>query len=185
MLKRNFPVILLLLVFVALLDVIYTIPRNAFPTPEISIAPEPEENLQSFTGRVVMPGLDDMYVLENTSGRDIEQVEKFLQGRAAGLHYLATEHFKNLRKSKKSSKHGFKGGDHGSKSDDLLVGVRLSLDSLGQFELKEYVFSNTEDEDFKNRLDEHIKYYWRYTKCASGKLEFWVPIRWLAEYSKN
>lgn len=178
MFKRNFPLILLLIVFAALLDVVVSTHRFIpAPVETLMIAPEPEP-VKSFTGRVVMPNLDDMYVLDNSAGRDLVQLEKFLQGRAAGLHYLASEHFKTIRKSHKKNKRAAKLPPN----SDILVGIRLSLDSLGQFELKEFVFSNTEDQEFKNRLAEHIKYYWRYPRGTAGKLEFWIPIRWFAQY---
>lgn len=167
MIKRNLPLILLFLAFVALLDIVYSIPRNVpNPTEKLSIAPEPEEDARSFTGRVVMPNIDDIYVLENSAGRDIVQLEKFLQGRAAGLHFLAEDYYK------KSKRH----------DEDILVGLRLTLDSLGQFEVSEFLFSNTKDKIFKSRLVDHIKYYWRYPRGTAGKLEFWIPIRWLAKY---
>ena len=175
MIKRNFPLILMFLMFVGLLYVLFSIPRSV-PEPEVPFVPEPKEETTGFSGRVVMPGVDDIYVLENSADRDIEQLVRFLQGRAAGLHYLAAEHFRNLKKNARRSHKKV------ALSDDILVGVRMTLDSLGHFTLDEYVFSNTEDESFKKTLADHIGYYWRYPKSASGKLEFWIPIRWMAEY---
>lgn len=178
MLKRNFPLILLFLVFAAMLGVLFNIPR-AMPKLAAPFVPEPEEETIGFTGRVVMPSFDDIYILENSAERNLEQLEKFLQGRAAGLHYLAAEHFKNLKKNHKKSK-ARKSGD--SAADDIVVGVRMTLDSLGRFKLNEFVFSNTEDEEFKENLVNHVEYYWRYPKSASGTLEFWIPIRWMENY---
>ena len=57
-----------------------------------------------------------------------------------------------------------------------------NLRSHREFSLDEFVFSNTEDEAFKKAFTDHVQYYWRYPKSDSGKLEFWVPIRWMAEY---
>ena len=178
MLKRNFPLILLFLVFAAMLVVLFNIPRSV-PKPAAPFVPEQEEETNGFTGRVVMPGFDDNYILENSAERDLDQLEKFLQGRAAGLHYLAAEHFKKLKKNHKHSK-ARKSGD--SSADDIVVGVRMTLDSLGRFKLNEFVFSNTDDEEFKENLVNHVEYYWRYPKSASGTLEFWIPIRWMEKY---
>jgi len=168
MIKRNFPLLLLLLVFVALLDIIYCIPRKPY-VETVIVAEEPEQDpVESFKGRMVMPNLNDIYVLENSAGRDLMQLEKFLQGRAAGLHYLASEHFKA-----------------GKKKDipkDITLGLRMTLDSLGQFQVEEIMFTDTDDEEFLNRLQEHIKYFWRYPKSTAGILDFWIPIRWRAEY---
>ena len=172
---RNFPLIVMSLVFAGLLYVLFSIPRSV-PKPVVPFVPEPEEDAPGFSGRVVMPGIDDIYVLDNSAGRDIGQLVRFLQGRAAGLHYLAAEHFRNLRKSRRSS------AKKDALADDVLVGVRMTLDSLGRFSLDEFVFSNKEDEAFKKAFTDHVQYYWRYPKSDSGKLEFWVPIRWMAEY---
>lgn len=167
MIKRNFPLILLIIAFLALVNMVLSIPCN--PYVEVTaIAPEPTP-VQSFKGRMVMPNLDDFYVLENSSGRDLVQLDKFLQGRAAGLHYLASEHFRNARKKKGELK-------------DITLGLRLTLDSLGQFQVNEIVFSDTDDEEFLNRLQEHIRYYWRYPRSTGGKLDFWIPIRWRGKY---
>lgn len=169
MFKRNFPLILLLLVFVALFDVMFSVQRYELVAPVV-VEPVPEQNVKSFTGRVVMPKLDDIYVLENSAGRDLVQLERFLQGRAAGLHYLASEHFKALKKQRRAA------------MADVVVGIRVTLDSTGAFNLDEFVFANTGDEEFKQKLADHIKYFWRYPKSTAGKLEFWIPIRWLAKY---
>ncbi len=169
MLKRNIPLILLLLVFVAMLDVLFSVQRYELVAPAV-VEPPVQKNDKSFTGRVVMPRLDDIYVLDNSAGRDLLQLERFLQGRAAGLHYLASEHFKIKKKQKRETR------------PDLVVGIRVTLDSTGVFNLDEFVFSNTNDESFKQKLAEHIKYFWRYPKSTAGKLEFWIPIRWQAKY---
>lgn len=165
MIKRNFPLILLFLVFAGLIYVMLGVPRY-IPEPPPIIEQQPVEG-PSFSGRVVMPNLDDIYVLENSAGVDLQQLEKFLQGRAAGLHYLSSEHFRQIKKNKR---------------EDIVVGVRLTLDSLGVFHFDEFVFSDTDDAQFKSKLADHINYFWRFPKIASGKLVFWIPIRWLAKY---
>jgi len=175
MFRRNFPLIVMFLLFAGMLYVLFSVPRFV-PEPVVPIVPEPEEDPAGFSGRVVMPGIEDIYILDNSAGRDIAQLEKFLSGRAAGLHYLAAEHFRELRKSRRSA------SKKNSGTDDILVGVRMTLDSLGQFTLDEFVFSNTDDETFKKAFSEHVQYYWRYPKSDAGKLEFWIPIRWMAEY---
>ena len=166
MLKRNFPLILLLFVFIAMLDVIYCIPRTS-PVEAPSVVPE-QATGESFRGRVLMPSLDDIYVLDNSSGRDLVQLERFLQGRAAGLHYLASAHFKAARKN--------------GRPKDITLGLRMELDSLGQFRVAEVTFADTDDEAFLDLLQEHVKKFWRYPRSTAGKLDFWIPIRWLAQY---
>ena len=110
-----------------------------------------------------MPSLEEIYVLENTAGRDIAQLEKFIQGRAAGLHWLSQEHFKN------------------KKNGDISLGLHLTVDSLGVFHCMEIMFSDADDAAFEERLVEHIQYFWRYKKSESGKTEFWIPLRWKAK----
>lgn len=165
MVKRNFPLIVLFLIFAGLLYLMVGMPRY-IPEPPPIIEQQPVDG-PSFSGRVVMPNLDDIYVLENSAGVDLQKLEKFLQGRAAGLHYLASEHYRQLKKKDR---------------EDIVVGIRMTLDSLGVFHFDEFVFSDTEDAKFKAKLVDHINYFWRYPRLSSGKLVFWMPIRWLAKY---
>ena len=113
-----------------------------------------------------MPNLDDIYVLDNSAGRDVEALEKYIQGRAAGLHWLGQEHFKK------------KG------ADDIRLGLHLVVDSLGIFSCKEILFSDADDETFEQKLKDHIEYFWRYKKSENGVTDFWIPLRWKAKYSK-
>ncbi|MCQ2105219.1 MAG: hypothetical protein MJZ26_05450 [Fibrobacter sp.] len=166
MLKRNFLLILLVGSFVALLAIPFSVKTSKVLPP--SIEPVSEENVQSFTGRMVMPSLDDFYVLENSAGRDLAQLEKYLQGRAAGLHWLASEHFKKQKKSKNKS--------------DVYMGLKLTLDSLGRFVNPEVLFSNSDSQELKSLVCEHIQAYWRYPRSAKGKLEVFVPIIWTSKY---
>jgi hypothetical protein len=61
------------------------------------------------------------------------------------------------------------------------MGIKLTLDSLGQF-APEILFSDTDDENFKNLVLSHIQAYWRYPRSEDGRLEVWVPIAWKADY---
>jgi hypothetical protein len=162
MFRRNFPLIVLLLIFVGLLDLLWQIPVYKPPVKE---EPEsvPDEPGKPFTGRMTMPSLEEIYVLENTAGRDIAQLEKYIQGRAAGLHWLSQEHFKN------------------KKNGDISLGLHLTVDSLGVFHCLEIMFSDADDAAFEGRLVEHIQYFWRYRRSEHGKTEFWIPLRWKAK----
>lgn len=162
MLKRNIPLILFFSVFVMILYGLYITPR--YPKQEIFLE-EAEEFIQMpfFKGRVEMPAIDDLYVLENTAGRDVLKLGKFLQGRAAGLHWLAEDHFRGY-------------------DEDVVVGVRLTIDSLGRVEKPIIDFCSTNDEDFKKRLRDHIRLFWVYPRSVSGVTEIWIPIKWDAHY---
>ncbi len=175
MIKRNFPLLLLILVFAAL----FTVPFMDYKehTLSASIEPEPEE-VKSFTGRMIMPSLDDLYVLDNSAGRDLLQFEKFLQGRAAGLHWLAVEHFKKERAELKQQR------KKGAPLKDIYIGLKLTLDSLGYFAEPEILFSNSDDQDFVSLVQNHIKAYWRYPRSTQGKLEVWVPVIWRGDWKK-
>lgn len=166
MIKRNFLLFILVAAFVALLAVPFSIKSSKVLPP--SIEPVSEENVKSFTGRMIMPSLDDLYVLDNSAGRDLIQFEKFLQGRAAGLHWLASEHFKKQKKSKNKA--------------DVYMGLKLTLDSLGRFVSPEVLFSNSDSQELKSLVCEHIQAYWRYPRSEKGKLEVWFPIIWTSKY---
>lgn len=167
MIKRNFPLIVLFLVFLGLLDFIWQVtPYKAPLSQEDESTVAGPEKSRSFTGRMDMPNLDDIYVLDNSAGRDVEALEKYIQGRAAGLHWLGQEHFKK------------KG------ADDIRLGLHLVVDSLGIFTCKEILFSDADDETFEQKLKDHIEYFWRYKKSENGVTDFWIPLRWKAKYSK-
>ena len=169
--SHNFPILFLVLVFAGFLFGIYHIKRYE---PVVSIVPAPRvepQPWQAFTGRVMMPSVDDMYVLENSAGRDLLLFESFLQGRAAGLHWAAAEHFKKERCTQ---------GD--SRTSDVALGLKLTLDSLGEF-TPEILFSNTDDNDLKNRVLSQIRHFWRYPHSESGLFEVWVPVVWKACYN--
>ena len=167
MIKRNFPLIVLFLVFLGLLDFIWQVtPYKAPLSQEDESAVAGPEKSRAFTGRMDMPNLDDICVLDNSAGRDVEALEKYIQGRAAGLHWLGQEHFKK------------KG------ADDIRLGLHLVVDSLGIFTCKEILFSDADDETFERKLKDHIEYFWRYKKSENGVTDFWIPLRWKAKYSK-
>ena len=103
MIKRNFPLIVLFLVFLGLLDFIWQVtPYKAPLSQENESAVAGPEKSRAFTGRMDMPNLDDIYVLDNSAGRDVEALEKYIQGRAAGLHWLGQEHFKSATRKAKT-----------------------------------------------------------------------------------
>ena len=163
---RDLPIFFLVLVFAGLvLGVYYIKPYK----PVVSIVPVAEEEPQwhAFTGRVVMPSLDDMYVLGNSADRDLLQFERFLQRLAAGLHFAAADYFK---------KHNCV-ATRGENSPDVVLGIKLTLDSLGIFE-PEILFSNISDENFKGLVLSQIQTYWRYPRSEQGNLEVWVPVVW-------
>ena len=171
MLRRNFPIFAFFLVFIAALYFIYSVPHYE---PVVDIPEEEEEELfdDSFAGRVKMPSIDEIYVLENTAGRDLNRIARFLEGRAAGLHYLSSGLIK------KSKTH--MAGDFFKSDDDVIIGLRLSLDSLGRFKNPQIMFSNTDDKAFLGKLVQHVEYYWRLPPSAQGSLEMWIPIHFRA-----
>jgi hypothetical protein len=164
--KRNFPLIVLFLVFIGLLDFLWQVEPYKAPPADNSEAAT-EQNVKTFMGRMDMPNLDDIYVLENSAERDVEALEKFIVGRAAGLHWLGQEHFKKKNAS------------------DIRVGLHLVVDSMGVFTCKKILFSDADDAAFEKQLTEYIEYYWRYKKSQKGITEFWIPLRWKAKVSKN
>ena len=149
------------------------------PIP-FQVVPEEPPMAPSFVGRVVMPSLDDIYVLENSAGRDLSQLEKFLKSRAAGFHYAAREHYK--KNTKKDPKKLFKRNIQSeSVNDDVFLGIHFVLDSLGYF-TPSIMFSDTEDEGLKQRVLDQITRFWKYPRGTQGKLEVWIPVRFLAKY---
>ena len=101
MLKRNAPLLAFALVFVAVLYFVYSIPQYE---PIVDVEEEEEVPEEAFTGRVEMPSIDEIYVIENTAGRDLNKLAMFLEGRAAGLHYLSSEYFKKIRVTRKGNR---------------------------------------------------------------------------------
>ena len=164
---RNLPIYFLILVFAGLM---FALSRVQLYTPVAnteSEAPAPAES-ESFTGRMVMPSLDDIYVLDNSAGRDIVQFEKFLKGRAAGLHFASAAYFKANRKN-------------AHKDSNAFMGIKLTLDSTGLF-IPEILFTNVEDENFKSLVLSQIQTYWRYPRSVQGKFVAWVPFVWKTDY---
>lgn len=168
MFRRNIPLILFALVFVVIAYGLFASSTRYKPVKTKLVMEDVEElDIHPFyKGRVVMPDVDDLYVLENTAGRDVLKLGKSLQGRAAGLHWLATNHFRSF-------------------SEDILVGLKLSIDSTGHIVKPEIVYSNTKDDDFKRKLIYHISNYWVYPRSVHGETEFWFPVRWLANMDER
>lgn len=136
----------------------------AVPEPPVEEQPAPEEP-KAFTGRVVMPDSESILVLENSADRDIKKVATYFSGRAAGLHWLARPYFKKHRDA-----------------EDVIVGIRMTIDSLGRITCNEIEYTNAEDESLKDTLQRHIEYYWRYRKSEYGTTELWIPIIFRAVY---
>jgi hypothetical protein len=155
---------------VAVLYFVYSIPQYE---PVIEVEEEEEVVEDAFTGRVMMPSIDEIYVIENTAGRDLNKLATFLQGRAAGLHYLSSEYFKKIRVRRK-------GGRYVKSDDDVFLGLHLTLDSLGRFKDPQIMFSDSDNEVFKVKLLKHVEYFWRLPPSKQGKLEMWIPIRFHA-----
>ena len=132
--------------------------------PPAANQPAPEEP-RVFHGRVVLPSVDDILVLENSADRDMEKLLTYFEGRSAGLHWLARPYFKSRRNP-----------------EDVVMGLRLSLDSLGRFECVEIEFTNADDPEFKESVKTHIEHFWRYRKSQSGKTELWLPVIFRAVY---
>ena len=177
MIRRNAPMIAFLFVFIAMLYFIYSVPRYE-PIVEAEENEKEEPVNDTFRGRVDMPSIDEIYVLENTAGRDLNKLALFFKGRAAGLHYLSSEYFKKFNSNRKG--HSF------SKSDDgVFLGLRLTLDSLGRFMNPQILFSDTDDDVFKVKLLKHVEYFWRLPPSRQGKLEMWIPIRFHASASQR
>ena len=171
MLKRNAPVLAFFLVFVAVLYFVYSIPQYE---PVVDVEEEEDEIVEdAFTGRVMMPSIDEIYVIENTAGRDLNKFALFLEGRAAGLHYLSSEYFKKIKVHRKGNKYV-------KSDDDVFLGLHLTLDSLGRFKDPQIMFSNSDNDVFKVKLLKHVEYFWRLPPSKQGKLEIWIPIRFHA-----
>ncbi len=184
MVKRNFPLVVFFLVFAMLLYFVYSIPLYI---PEKKV--EKEETFsftlssQFFSGRVVPPSLEDVYVLDNSSGRNLLQVVAFLQGRSAGLHFLASEHFRKIKaERRKQQGKSARQPVELTEEDDICLGLRLTIDSLGHFASPYILFANTDDKVFKEKLRRHVEYFWRMPKSGKGKLDFWIPLRFRAKY---
>ena len=162
--QRNLPIFFLVLFFAGLLVSVFVILQTKSFQPVASIVPEPEEQEEwhGFTGRVLMPSFDDLYVLENSAGRDLREFARFLKGRAAGLHWTSSNHFAREHR-------------------DVVMGIKLTLDSLGMFN-PEILFTDTNDEKFKSLVLSHIQTYWRYPRSEEGIFEVWVPIVWKSNY---
>lgn len=173
MLKRNAPMFAFMLVFVAVLYFVYSIPRYE-PIVDVEENEAEEEVVEkAFNGRVEMPSIDEIYVIENTAGRDLNKIALFLEGRAAGLHYLSSEYFKKFKARHKSNR--------AAKSDDgVFLGLHLTLDSLGRFNEPKIMFSDSDDEVFTVKLLKHVEYFWRLPPSKQGKLEMWIPVRFHA-----
>lgn len=159
MIWRNLPIILLSLIFCTWLLLIVKTKIN-IPKKHSKISTELVLQ-NSFTGRMTMPNFQEIYVLENSANQNLQTFETFLRGRAAGLHWLSVEHFKN----------------HNA---DILLGLKLTLDSLGIFK-SEIIYSNTDDKNFCNLLQWHISSYWHYPKSAHGKFIVMFPLIWRAK----
>lgn len=121
-----------------------------------------------FKGRVEIPSAEDFTVVDNSAGRDMERVALFMQGRAAGLHWLAREHFK-----KSTRKHPL---------PDVHMEIKLSIDSMGVFDFMGLQSCDTDDQKMLDTLQDHIKKYWRYRRSTSGKTEFVAPFTWTSKY---
>ena len=134
------------------------------PKEEVVEQVEPEEP-QPFHGRVELPAVDDILVLSNSADRDIEKLFTYFESRSAGLHWIAQSYFRQ-------HKH----------SDDVVVGLRLAIDSLGNVACNEMEFTNAEDESLGEAIRLHIKAYWRYRKSEAGSTELWLPVRFRAVY---
>ena len=136
------------------------------PPPKEEVVEEvvPDEP-QPFHGRVALPPVDEILVLSNSADRDIEKLATYFESRSAGLHWIAQTYFR-------SHKH----------SDDVVVGLRLAIDSLGQFACKEMEFTNAEDESLGEAIRLHIEAYWRYRKSETGTTELWLPVRFKSNW---
>ena len=173
MLKRNAPMFAFMLVFVAVLYFVYSIPQYE-PIVEVEEDEKNEETVESsFNGRVEMPSIDEIYVIDNSAGRDLNKLALFLKGRASGLHYLSSEYFKKFKVRHKN--HKFAKTD-----DDVFLGLHLTLDSLGRFNNPQIMFSDSDNEVFTVKLLKHVEYFWRLPPSKQGKLEMWIPIRFHA-----
>lgn len=164
---RNIPLILFSLVFFVIAYGLFVSPQRYKPSRLKPVEPVQEEKIDRpyFKGRVIMPDVGDLYVLENTAGRDILKLGKSLQGRAAGLHWLATDHFRYY-------------------AEDVTVGLKLTIDSTGHIAFPDVVYCNTPDDEFKMRLIKHIRSFWVYPPTKNGKTEFWFPVKWLGMYER-
>lgn len=156
--------------FVMMIVGLYFMPKSDAPADDSDYEDTPEEVHRvevPFEGRMVMPEASDFQVLDNSAGRDMELIAKFFKGRAAGLHWLSTEHFKSSTR-----KHPL---------PDVKMNVTLSVDSMGVFQVLS-IKSSAKDAAMEEALQEHIKKYWRYRRSTSGKTEFVAPFTWTSKY---
>lgn len=171
---RNLFGLFVIMLFLALVVGVLLMPRRGYQTP-VDVREVEVEDVHKvetpFVGRMILPEASDIEVLDNSAGRDMEQMARFLQGRAAGLHWLANEHFK------KAWRHYRKR----TTVPDIHARLILSVDSMGVFQV-DSIMSDTDDMDLAAHLQDHIKKYWRYRRSTSGKTDFIVPFIWTSKY---
>lgn len=146
---------------------IYLYQSSDYEAPESEASPEPEPTSASFTeepftGRVELPDVAHFYILENSAGRNLEKLETYIQGRAAGLHWAAEPHFKKHK-------------------TDTFIGLRLMLDSLGQFK-GSILYSDSQDPEMEEAILKNVDRFWRYTPSTSGKLDMWIPVHFRSNW---
>ncbi|MCQ2096679.1 MAG: hypothetical protein MJY87_01895 [Fibrobacter sp.] len=156
--------------FILMIVALYLMPRSEKVNEDTSENLTPEEIHRvevPFEGRVVLPEASDFEVVDNSANRDLDQVALFMKGRAAGLHWLANEHFKKASRK--------------NPLPDVRMELNISIDSMGVFfvSLKS---SNSKDKSMDEDLLDHIKKYWRYRRSTSGKTELIVPFTWTSRY---
>lgn len=125
-----------------------------------------DETEVPFVGRMEMPSASDFRVVDNSAGRDLVRLEAFMDGRAAGLHWLGDDFFNKKTK------------------DDIELKVHLSIDSMGVFTCLGMSFAGPRNRDLEMRLKDHIEQLWRYRRSVSGRTELWMPLRWKVSPSK-
>lgn len=137
-----------------------TAPRA--PVVEEEVVPDEP---RTFSGRIELPPVEDILVLSNSADRDMERLYTFFEGRSAGLHWIAQSYFRSHRHS-----------------DDVVVGLRLAIDSLGRFTCNGMEFSNADDASLGEAIRLHIETYWRYRKSETGTTELWLPVRFKSKW---
>ena len=150
---------------VLLAEAVEELPEESDAVETVEEEPLEPDEPRTFYGRVVWPQVDDILVLSNSAERDIEKLAAYFEGRSAGLHWIAQSYFKKHRNS-----------------EDVVVGLGLAIDSLGNFACNKVEFTNAEDESLGEAIRLHIEAYWRYRKSEMGSTELWLPVRFKSKW---
>lgn len=168
MIRRNAAVLVFLLVFLGLLTALFFVPESKITL----LVEEPVVDIPSVTlfhGRLSPLSISDIYVVENSAERDVDNLLKYFQGRSSSLHYLYEKVYPKRKRLK----------------EDLLIGLWVRVDADGFFRDVKVRFSNEENNALAKPLIRFIEKDWRYKKVVEGTTTVLIPFLWRAEYSRS